>query len=170
MCIFRNYKDKQKRHSVQELIPFRPIFSSIMWLRTANVSLCCPIFQAQHGAGMAATVAVLWPVSTQSVSSEAHSSVSGVAPPRAARLGLSAADAELAEVSPVCSVMCLTTCTDVGNEECSPLLSAGEKLMLNIHNQKVVVKTHSKITNCIYIYSIYTHTCVYACIYRSEFT
>lgn len=62
--------------------------------------------QAQHGAGMAAVVALLRPVSTQSVPAEARSALSGVTPPRAARLRLSAADAELTEVSPVCRVMC----------------------------------------------------------------
>lgn len=55
---------------------------------------------------MAAAVALLWPVSTQSVSSEARSAICGVTPQRAPRLRLSEADAELTEVSPVCCMMC----------------------------------------------------------------
>lgn len=55
---------------------------------------------------MAAAVALLWPVSTQSGSSEARSSICGVAAQGAPGLRLSEADEELIEVSPVCCVMC----------------------------------------------------------------
>lgn len=63
---------------------------------------------------MAAAVALLRPVSTQSGSSEARSAMCGVASQRAPRLRLSEADAELTEVSSVCCIMCHSApCTDV---------------------------------------------------------
>lgn len=55
---------------------------------------------------MAAAVALLWPVSTQSGSSEARSSICGVAAQGASGLRLSEEDEELSEVSPACCVMC----------------------------------------------------------------
>ena len=57
------------------------------------------ITQVQRGAGLAAAVARLRPVSSQPVSSQAHSAISRVAPQRAPRRRLSAASAELSEVS-----------------------------------------------------------------------
>lgn len=69
------------------------------------ISVCCLTHQAQHGARMAAAVALLWPISTQSAPSEARSSVRGVTSQRAPRLRLSEADAELAEVRSVCCIM-----------------------------------------------------------------
>ncbi|MEQ2211868.1 hypothetical protein XENOCAPTIV_018936 [Xenoophorus captivus] len=52
-------------------------------------------YAVQYRAGLAAAVALLWPFSTQPVSSEARSEISGVSPPRAPGLRLSAAAAEL---------------------------------------------------------------------------
>jgi len=59
-----------------------------------------PITQVQHGAGLAAAVALLRPVSSQPVSSQARSALPGVAPQRAPRHRLPAAPAKLPEVSP----------------------------------------------------------------------
>lgn len=66
------------------------------------ISFCFLIAQIQRGAGLAAAVALLWSVSSQQSSSEACSALSGVAPSRFPRLQLSAAAAELSEVSPTC--------------------------------------------------------------------
>lgn len=61
--------------------------------------VCCLVTQAQHGAGLAAAVALLRPVSSQPGSAPTRSALPGDAAPRAARLRLSEAAAELAEVS-----------------------------------------------------------------------
>ena len=65
-----------------------------------HITCCLSITQAQHGAGLAAAVALLRPVSSQPVSSEAHPALSGVAAQRAPLRRLSAAAAELSEVRP----------------------------------------------------------------------
>lgn len=64
-----------------------------------HITCCLSITQAQHGAGLAAAVALLRPVSSQPVSSEAHPALSGVAAQRSPLRRLSAAAAELIEVS-----------------------------------------------------------------------
>lgn len=70
---------------------------------SSHVVLCDT--QVQPWAGLAAAVALLWPVSSQPVSSETHSAFSWVAAQRAPGLGLPAAAAELSEVR---STHCIT--------------------------------------------------------------
>lgn len=57
------------------------------------------MLQLQRGAGLAAAVALLRPVSSQPASPETRSALSGDAPPAAAGVRLPAAAAELSEVS-----------------------------------------------------------------------
>lgn len=73
---------------------------TVSYIDSLRVVLC--VIQVQHRAGLAAAVAVLRPVSSQSVSSETHSAFSGDAAQRAPGLGLPAAAAELSEVRSTC--------------------------------------------------------------------
>lgn len=61
--------------------------------------------QVQHRAGLAAAMALLWPVSSQPGSSEARSEISGVTAQRDPGFRLSAANAELSEVCMTCCAL-----------------------------------------------------------------
>ena len=84
--------------------------------RCLNAFWSCPpclCVQVEHRAGLAAAVALLRPVSSQPVSAETHSAISGVSRQRAPRRRLPAASAELLEVRPTCRVCRTSPCFTV---------------------------------------------------------
>lgn len=70
----------------------------LLWKREQFSERCGSVCQVQHWTGVAAALALLWSVSSQPVSPEARTEVSGVASQRSPGLRLSAASAELHEV------------------------------------------------------------------------